>query len=117
MKHPFITYQLYICLKNKVTLTIGKLGTFEFPAGNYIYTGSAKRNFEARIARHLSQHKSLRWHIDYLLNHEAASITKVDRFTEPECVINQRTKGTILIKQLGASDCKNNCGSHLKFLG
>lgn len=117
MKPAFITYQLSIHLKNKVTLTIGKLGTFEFPAGDYIYTGSAKRNIEARIARHLGQKKSLKWHIDYLLNSKEAFITHVDRFTEPECLINQRTKGAILINQLGATDCKNSCGSHLKFLG
>lgn len=117
MKPPFITYQLSIHLKNKVTLTIGKLGTFEFPAGHYIYTGSAKRNIEARITRHLSQKKSLRWHIDYLLNSKEACITKVERFTEFECVINQKTKGSILMDKLGSTDCKKNCGSHLKFLG
>ena len=117
MKPPFITYQLSIHLKNKVTLTIGKLGSFEFPAGHYIYTGSAKSNIEARIRRHLSQRKSLKWHIDYLLNSKEACITKVERFTESECAVNQKTKGSILIKQLGATDCKNGCGSHLKFLG
>ncbi len=72
MHSVFITYQLTIHLKNKVTLTIGKLGTFEFPAGHYIYTGSAKKNIEARINRHLSQQKSLKWHIDYLLDSQQA---------------------------------------------
>ena len=117
MKPPFITYQLSILLKNKVVVTIGKLGTFEFPAGQYIYTGSAKRNIEARIARHLSQEKRLKWHIDYLLNNQEASIIKVERFTDPECMVNKKTKGLILIKQLGATDCRNSCVSHLKFLG
>jgi Uri superfamily endonuclease len=117
MKPPFITYQLSIHLKNKVTITIGKLGTFEFPAGHYIYTGSAKSNIEARITRHLSQKKSLKWHIDYLLNSQEAYVIKVARFTEPECIIHQRTEGLILINKLGSTDCKNSCGSHLKFLG
>ena len=116
--HPvFITYQLTIHLKNKVTLTIGKLGTFEFPAGHYIYTGSAKKNIDARIKRHLGQKKALKWHIDYLLGSQQAAIIKVERFNQPECVVNQNTKGAILINRLGATDCKNNCGSHLKFLG
>ena len=117
MHSVFITYQLTIHLKNKVTLTIGKLGTFEFPAGDYIYTGSAKKNIEARISRHLSRQKSLKWHIDYLLDSQQATVIKVDRFSQPECIVNQNTKGTMLINRLGATDCKNNCGSHLKFWG
>ena len=117
MHSVFITYQLTIHLKNKVTLTIGKLGTFEFPAGHYIYTGSAKRNIEARINRHLSQQKSLKWHIDYLLNSQQATVVKVERFSQLECIVNQKKKGVILINRLGATDCTNNCGSHLKFLG
>jgi Uri superfamily endonuclease len=116
--HPlFITYQLTIHLKNKVILTIGKLGTFEFPAGHYIYTGSAKKNIERRIIRHIGQKKSLKWHIDYLLGSQQAAIIKAERFSQPECVVNQNTKGLILMNRLGATDCKNNCGGHLKFLG
>ena len=80
----FVTYQLFIDVQQPVTLAIGKLGSFDFPAGHYIYTGSAKRNIEARIARHLAKDKKLRWHIDYLLNSTCASITKVERFAEAE---------------------------------
>ena len=47
--------------------TVGGLGTFDFPAGCYVYTGSPKRNLHARVARHHSRGKRLRWHIDYLL--------------------------------------------------
>jgi len=114
---PLTTYQLTIHLNKTVVISIGKLGTFEFPAGDYIYTGSAKRNIEARITRHLSQQKSLKWHIDYLLSNEEASITHVERYAEPECSINQKTTGMVLIQRLGATDCKHGCGSHLKFLG
>jgi Uri superfamily endonuclease len=42
------------------TITIGRLGRFRFPAGLYTYTGSAKRNLEARIRRHLSRANRLR---------------------------------------------------------
>ena len=55
----FITYQLFIEVTEFLTLTVGKLGEFDLPAGNYVYTGSAKANLEARIARHLSRDKSL----------------------------------------------------------
>ena len=112
----FVTYQLLIEVQQPVTLTIGKLGSFDFPAGDYIYTGSAKRNIEARIARHLAEDKKLRWHIDYLLNSTYASITKVERFAEAECEINQKTLGATLFPRFGASDCHAGCISHLKYM-
>ena len=112
----FITYQLHIMIAQETTIDIGKLGKFTFPAGKYIYTGSAKRNIEARIARHLSHHKTLKWHINYLLATKQASISQVERFQEAECTITQRTAGKIIVNKFGASDCHQGCGSHLKFL-
>ncbi len=47
-------------------LRIGKLGTFDFPAGVYYYVGSALRSRDARLARHARRRKPLRWHVDYL---------------------------------------------------
>jgi len=61
------SYQIHFILKKPVVLEIGKLGKFGFPAGKYVYTESAKKNMEARISRHLSKSKKLRWHIDYLM--------------------------------------------------
>lgn len=49
MNKKALSYQLTIELKQTVTIIIGKLGKFEFPAGRYIYTGSAKRNMEAAL--------------------------------------------------------------------
>jgi len=43
----FISYQLHIELSQPCSITIGKLGEFNFPAGYYIYTGSARRHIEA----------------------------------------------------------------------
>jgi Uri superfamily endonuclease len=40
-----------------VVIGIGKLGPGEFPAGEYIYTGSGKRNIQAKVARHFSRAK------------------------------------------------------------
>ena len=114
--NPFVTYQLFITLKEQTTLTIGKLGEFYFPAGLYIYTGSAKQNFEARIQRHLAQDKKMRWHIDYLLNSPQAFVSSVERFVESECKINQLTDGQILIEKFGATDCHAACISHLKYI-
>ncbi len=110
------TYQLYINLTAPIRLTVGRLGTFDFPAGTYIYTGSAKRNIDSRIERHLRDDKTLRWHIDYLLAHKQATIAKIERHAEPECVVNQLVKGRVIVKHFGASDCRAGCGSHLKHL-
>jgi len=112
-----ITYQLDILVNNSTTLIIGRLGTFNIPAGQYIYTGSAKKNMEKRIARHLKHDKNLKWHIDYLLNSPQASIVNVRLFPDAECQINQNTTGIILINGFGSSDCHSGCGSHLKYLG
>lgn len=110
------TYQLYIRLASNCELAIGRLGLFRFPAGTYIYTGSARRNMEARIRRHLSREKRLRWHIDYLLASPAAEVVAVERYTESECALNRQTAGRVLIPGFGTSDCRKGCGSHLKYL-
>ena len=113
----FRTYQLHIRLSQAVRLKIGRLGEFDFPAGVYVYTGSAKRNFEARIARHMRRDKALRWHIDYLLGALEARVTSVTRTERDECEMNQTYPGVVLVPGFGASDCRKGCGSHLKYLG
>jgi Uri superfamily endonuclease len=110
------TYQLHIHLSVDSDIQIGRLGLFHFPAGNYIYTGSAKRNLQARIDRHLRQEKTLRWHIDYLLASPAATITQVNTFDQDECPLNQAVDGVVIVNRFGASDCRSGCGSHLKYL-
>ena len=114
---PCITYQLTIQVKQDSIIQIGKLGVFQFPAGYYVYTGSAKRNLEARLKRHLSKTKTLKWHIDYLLDASEVEITHVTRWTAPECEVNQQGQGRVLIPHFGATDCHAGCGSHLKYLG
>jgi Uri superfamily endonuclease len=116
-KTEWRTYQLVLCLRETVRIQIGALGMFDFPAGYYLYTGSAKKNLEARVRRHLRRNKKLRWHIDYLLNPPEVQIVTVFYYAAPECVVNQKSAGSILIPRFGASDCQNRCGSHLKFCG
>jgi len=110
----FVTYQLTISISKPVMIAVGKFGRYNFSAGEYIYTGSARQHIDARIARHLRAEKTLRWHIDYLLNVPEASVIKVAQFVEPECEVNQRTPGVLLINRFGATDCIHGCGSHLK---
>ena len=111
------SYQLHILVEHAVTILIGKLGSFQFPAGNYIYTGSGKTNLVERVFRHLSDVKKLRWHIDYLLSDSAVEIVGVTLSEEAECKLNQETAGEIIVPRFGAMDCRSRCGSHLKYLG
>lgn len=113
------TYQLHISISKNIKLTIGKLGEFNFLKGNYIYTGSAMKNFQQRVARHLRKEKKLKWHIDYLLDNKYAKIKKVIVYPsniKNECEINisaissQNTE--IPVPKFGSSDCRI-CPSHL----
>ena len=111
-------YQLVISLRKSETVRVGSLGCFSFPAGYYVYTGSARRGLEARIARHLRRKKKMRWHIDYLLRY--GRVLEVKRHNDPdqsECELNRRTAGVpgseIVAPQFGSSDC--DCPTHLLY--
>ncbi len=112
----FQSYQLFLLVKDDLTIEVGALGKQHFKAGVYVYTGSARRNMEQRIARHLKKRKPKRWHIDYLTTRREVRIVEVRRFDEDECTVNQQTAGEIVVPGFGASDCKRKCGSHLKFI-
>jgi Uri superfamily endonuclease len=111
------TYQLLIELPRPIHLVVGRLGVFDLPPGRYVYTGSAKRNLQARVRRHLGRRRRLRWHIDYLLAAPAVRVYGVNYFTAAECKVNQATQGRVVIGHFGASDCRAGCRSHLKYLG
>ena len=109
------SYQLFIIITKEIELKVGKLGKFIFPIGCYVYTGSAKKNIDKRIERHLSKKKNLHWHIDYLLNSDAVKIINIKKSRMTECSLNKKTKGTIIINGFGSSDCNLCCKSHLKY--
>lgn len=109
-----ISYQLEIDVSTPVRIRVGRLGRLVFAAGRYVYTGSARRAMEARIARHLRSTKALHWHIDYLLSAPGVRVIRVLRSTRPECELNAATRGTVAAPGFGASDCRGECGSHLK---
>ncbi len=111
------SYQLLIALPRARRVAVGRLGVFTFPAGRYVYTGSARRAFEARIARHLHRDKTLRWHIDYLLATPQARVVSVRRSRRAECALNRSAGGAVVAPGFGASDCRERCGSHLRYLG
>jgi Domain of unknown function DUF123 len=69
-------YSLVIELKQRKKIRVGKLGKVEFQPGIYVYTGSAMGGLRARLLRHLSDTKKMRWHIDYFLNDEQARVKR-----------------------------------------
>ena len=111
------TYQLIIELAFLVRIQVGRLGIADFPAGMFVYTGSARRGVEARVRRHLTGARRLHCHIDYLLACGHARVTEVRFSSEPECLLNQRTNGQIVLRGFGASDCRAGCGAHLRRIG
>lgn len=108
------TYQLHINVNRKIGVSVGRLGLCSFPAGRYVYTGSAKAGLEARIARHRRREKKLHWHIDYLLSRDEVDLVRVTRASSAECACNQAVRGEIVVPGFGSSDCRQGCGSHLK---
>jgi Uri superfamily endonuclease len=111
-------YHLIIYLPSDKNIEVGKLGRHCFQAGYYVYTGSAMRGLDQRIARHLRSEKRLHWHIDYLLQH-GQIIDIITHITKErhECKFNQMIMSLpechIPIKGFGSSDC--DCLSHLAF--
>lgn len=121
-------YTLIILVNTKSRLKVRKLGYFNFKKGYYVYTGSALGNgatsLKRRVIRHLKKKKSKHWHIDFLLANKNVKITAViaaESNVNRECQINNLIKNiqgaSIPIVGFGAADCKQNCKSHLIYLG
>jgi Uri superfamily endonuclease len=96
------------------------LGIFTFPAGRYIYTGSAMNGLIGRLRRHLKKRKKLYWHIDYLLRHaKIETIFVLETGERVECQLNSLTlslpNAKVVVKGFGCSDCR--CPSHLVYFG
>jgi len=119
-------YTLIIFLRKEARLKVGKLDTQRFLAGYYTYTGSAlgtgSSSLKQRVTRHLQKRKRKFWHIDFLLAHENATVSAViaaQTDGKAECNMNlfvrKELEAKIPVVGFGASDCKQNCKSHLLF--
>jgi len=112
-------YVLVMQLTRPASLTIGRLGKFDFQTGFYLYVGSALSGFAGRINRHLKKNKKLRWHVDYLL--EAADLLWIDLFetesSKAECTLSGKVAALpgakVPCPGFGASDC--SCRTHLYY--
>ena len=112
-----VTYRLYIRLHRRTRLEPGRLGPCLLERGWYVYTGSARRTMRSRLRRHLGHPATRRWHIDWLLHSGAAEIAHIRLDTAPECAVNAREPGRVVVAGFGASDCRAGCRSHLLWLG
>jgi Uri superfamily endonuclease len=121
-------YTLIFFLESKTRITAPGRGCSWLEKGYYAYTGSAVGNgavsLRQRVARHLSRKKTKHWHIDYLSTCPKAKVTAIVACASTinrECKINQVIRSirgaTVPIDGFGASDCRQNCKSHLVYFG
>jgi Uri superfamily endonuclease len=116
------TYLLILRLERDIVgLPVGKLGALDFPAGYYLYVGSAfgPGGMPARLAYHVRREKARpHWHIDYLRTQghleEAWCVACSERLERlwVDALSAERVVQTIA-PGFGASD--SPCKSHLFF--
>ena len=107
-------YAAIFRLRRPRRLHVGRLGALLFPAGLYVYVGSAQRNLPARLRRHGLRHKPLRWHIDYLsIRAELIGAVVVRGPKTLECKLAAKLAqfAAQSVPAFGCTDCC--CRSHL----
>jgi len=114
------SYVLVLRLDEPRSINVGKLGRVCFPAGVYLYFGSALNGLNGRIQRHLRREKKVHWHIDRLTS--LTSIEEVwwiDDGRNWECgwadETSRLSRRVWSVAGFGSSDC--GCSSHLHGLG
>ena len=118
------SYLLWLGLSQDQDLPVGRLGGFRFPAGDYLYLGSAHGpgGLRARLGRHLRGSGKSHWHIDHL-----RAVAQVRGFgyqiragrlpIYAECDWSQKLAAlpdvSLPVPGFGASDCHTGCPAHL----
>lgn len=115
------TYALVLWLGSGRVIRVGRLGDIDFPAGVYLYLGSAlgPGGLAGRLGRHLAQAEREwrpHWHIDYLRQHASVRtvwyITGTTRREHDWAGLAAQLEGASSpAARFGASDCR--CQSHL----
>lgn len=101
-------------------ITVGRLGSWRFEPGCYLYVGTAQRGLAARLARHARRDKRPHWHIDYLSAQPQARMLGAITLPGPkhqECALARALAAHYPrpIPRFGASDCR--CDGHLFYAG
>jgi Uri superfamily endonuclease len=109
-------YCLVLRLPRARRIAVAGRSDWRFPAGWYIYVGSAKRNLPARLARHVCRVKTLHWHIDRL--RPLARISEIwvrgwlpGAECETGAMLRRLPGAAVPCRGFGASDCQ--CEAHL----
>ena len=107
-------YMIVMYLEQDADIEIGALGSKHFPHGYYVYTGSARKNMSARIARHQRKRKRMHWHIDYLRQQcQVTAVIPIRTAADLEHNLAQAVDRIAPwhIRGFGCTDCR--CVSHL----
>ena len=122
-------YAIFLTLDEAAELLIGRLGRFVFPAGEYIYTGSAHGpgGLQGRLRHHLRPVQCPHWHIDWLRTKAVVSGgfyvvqgEEKESGMPLECAWSQALleapQISAPVKGFGASDCHSGCEAHLLYV-
>lgn len=112
--HDCGDYLVVMEMLEEMDISIGAKGIMHFPKGYYVYTGSAKKNLAARLARHQRKRKKMHWHIDYL--RQKADVVAVIPIRTQDDLEHDLAHAVDAIAQwhianFGCTDC--HCPSHL----
>lgn len=109
------SYLLILKLNRSRNLGFGRKEKRQvFPAGYYVYVGSAMKNLTQRMEHHRRLRKNKFWHIDYLrASSEFIAALPIRSSENLECQIAERLRAVAdwAIPGFGASDCA--CPGHL----
>ena len=114
------SYALLIHVQAEAELPVGRLGRMCFPAGYYLYCGSAQGGLEGRLRRHLRREKRVHWHVDYLLAvGRVAGAWVLPGREHVECAWARLAVdlpgARLAVAGFGSSDCR--CRGHLVYWG
>jgi Uri superfamily endonuclease len=106
---------LLVRLRRDSVFAAGRLPARRYPAGWYLYAGSALRGLRSRLVRYLDPARKRHWHVDYLLDHGEANAAWVITGRDPwECRLAAALAARLeLVPRFGASDCR--CSGHLLY--
>jgi Uri superfamily endonuclease len=99
-------------------IAVGRLGTYLFPAGYYLYLGSALGGLFPRVRRHVRGRGKVHWHVDYLRRYAGvAEVWYLVSDLRWECSWYRTASGlpqaVVPVTGFGSSGC--GCRSHLVY--
>ena len=109
-------YILKIELAETVLVTIAHRRPAALPPGCYFYCGSANGpgGLKSRLARHMRQGKSARWHVDQLTERGIIAASWIVRNGHECDLVAMLAPLPMPIPGFGSSDC-TRCRSHLLY--